>query len=375
MKIAVLCPHFEDTGGVREVVARVAAVHAASGHRVDVVSRARSRAIETAPLPPGIRVWRVPMAPAPHRGAGWRATRQFARRFARGGWELASRLRVLSPDVVAAHCSKFYAPWVLAAGLGGDAPVVVHLHNAERTADGPPSPFWSRRLLAAADYVIAVSPAVAAYALAVRPALAGRVTVVRNGIDPGDSPPAAPEVRPFPYLVAVGRLARQKGFDVLLDALARLPRPAPLLIAGDGPERAALVDQARRLGLSAHVEFLGDVPHARVQSLLRGAAAVVMPSRFEGNPLIALEAMQAGATLVASAIDGLPEELRDGDTGVLVPPEDPAALADALGQLFADPIASRRHGEAAALAARTIPSWTDVAGRVLAIYESVAHST
>jgi len=375
--IAVLCPHFEDTGGVREVVAQVARAHAAAGHRIVIVSRARSQTREPVPrfLPPGVEVWRVPVALAPHRGVGWREVRQFARRFAQGGWALAGRLHALAPDVVAAHCSKFHAPWVIAARLGSRAPVVVHLHNAERTADGPPSPFWSRRLLATADHVIAVSPAVAAYALATRPALAGRVSVVRNGIESRDVPAPAAETRPRPYLVAVGRLARQKGFDVLLDALARLPGPATLVIAGDGPERTALANQAQRLGLSKHVEFLGEVPHERVQALLRGAAAVVMPSRFEGNPLIALEAMRAGATLVASAIDGLPEELCHGVTGVLVPPDDAGALAAALAHLLADPVTSRRYGEAAARAARTMPTWTDVAARILAVYENVAHST
>jgi glycosyltransferase involved in cell wall biosynthesis len=96
-----------------------------------------------------------------------------------------------------------------------------------------------------------------------------------------------------------------------------------------------------------------------------------MPSRFEGNPLIALEAMQAGAALIASAIPGLPPELVDGVTGVLVPAEDPSALARAIDRAVADPGATARLGQAARSAARTMPSWEQVAATILRVYEGV----
>jgi glycogen(starch) synthase len=263
----------------------------------------------------------------------------------------------------------------MAAGVASRVPVVVHLHNADRTADGPASPFWSRRLLGLARHVITVSPAVAEYTLRVRPALAGRVSVIRNGVDPGEFAGVDPEARGGPYLLAVGRLAPQKGFDVLLEALGAMTGTSSLVIAGGGPDRDALRAQAARLGISARVECLGEVSRERIKRLLRGAQAVVMPSRFEGNPLIALEAMQAGAPLIASAIPGLPEELRDGATGLLVSPEDPAALANAIDRLLADPSAAQRLGCAAAVAARSMPTWAEVAARVLAVYEGAVHST
>ncbi|HWP65222.1 MAG TPA: glycosyltransferase family 4 protein [Candidatus Limnocylindria bacterium] len=372
MRIAVLCPHFEDTGGVREVVARLAQEHVAAGHRVDVVSRASSDEPATGGGP--IPIWRVPMAPAPYRGAGRRATKRFIRRFLRGGGALAARVRALAPDVIAVHCSKFYAPWVMIARAACRAPVVLHLHNAERTADGPPSPFWSRRLLGTASRVIAVAPAVADFALRTRPALAGRVVVIRNGVDPGEFDSVEPERREGPYLLAVGRLAPQKGFDVLLDALAMCRHTVPLVIAGDGPDRAALAARAARLGPPDRVVLLGDVPRTRVRQLLRGAALVLMPSRFEGNPLIAIEAMQAGAPLIASDIPGLPPELRPGETGYLVPPEDPAALAAAIDALLDDASLARRLGAAAAQAARDMPAWPTIAAEVLAVYDAAAHS-
>ena len=375
MTIVILCPHFEDTGGVREVVGRLAAEHVKGGHRVEILSRVRSSESGVASLPPGVGVHRLPMAAAPYRGAGWRAARQFGRRFARGAVPMATQLRRIRPDVVAVHCSKFYAPWVVVARLAVRAPVVAHLHNAERTADGPPSPFWSKRLLGAARHVIAVSSAVADYAVALRPALAGHVTVIRNGIDPAEGAWGDSETRDVPYVLAVGRLAHQKGFDVLLDAAARVSLPMAVVIAGTGPDAETLRQQADCLGLASRVEFLGDVPRDRVRALLRGAAVVAMPSRFEGNPLVALEAMQAGAPFVASDIPGLPEEMLHGVSGLIVPPEDPSALAAAIEHLLSDRVAAEAYGRSAAAAAMRMPSWEMVGARVLTVYETVAHST
>jgi glycosyltransferase involved in cell wall biosynthesis len=252
---------------------------------------------------------------------------------------------------------------------------VLHLHNADRTADGPPSPFWSRRLLASARHVIAVAPAVGEFAIRTRPALAGHVTVLRNGVDPAEFAAVTPEARAEPFVLGVGRLASQKGFDVLVDALARCRHPGPVVIAGDGPDRSALADRAAKSGVAVRIEWLGDVPRERVKRLLRGAAVVVMPSRFEGNPLIAIEALQAGAPLIASDIPGLPDELRTGVTGWLVPPEDPTALAAAIDQLLDDPALAQRLGAAGAVAAERMPSWRTVAASVLAVYERAAHST
>src|SRR5438034_6047130 len=120
-----------------------------------------------------------------------------------------------------------------------------------------------------------------------------------------------------------------------------------LVLAGDGPERAALEARAAARGIAARVHFLGHVERAAVASLLRGAAIVAIPSRFEGHPLICLEAMLAGAPLVVSDLPAFPGELRHGETGLRFPPEDARALAKALGELAADPARARALGAAA----------------------------
>lgn len=151
------------------------------------------------------------------------------------------------------------------------------------------------------------------------------------------------------YLLFVGRLRIRKGVEVLLAALAELRRSSPaavLRIAGGGEHGPALERRAAELGLRDAVTFLGSCDGARVRGLLAGAAALVVPSIYEGMPLVVLEAMAAGVPVVASAVSGIPEVVVDGETGWLVPPESPAALAAALSEVLANPAAAARRGAA-----------------------------
>jgi glycosyltransferase involved in cell wall biosynthesis len=151
------------------------------------------------------------------------------------------------------------------------------------------------------------------------------------------------------YLLAVGRLRIRKGVDVLLAAMPELLRRHPgtrLRIAGDGEHRAALERAAAALGLGDAVSFLGRADAVRVRRLLRGAVALVVPSIYEGMPLVVLEAMEASVPVVASRVSGIPEVVEDGRTGWLVPPEEPASLAAALAAALDDPAAAADRGAA-----------------------------
>lgn len=145
------------------------------------------------------------------------------------------------------------------------------------------------------------------------------------------------------YLLFVGRLRIRKGVEVLLEALRAVPG-ARLLIAGDGEHREALERRAAELGLGPAVLFLGRCDASRVRGLLSGASALVVPSTYEGMPLVVLEAMEAGLPVVASRVSGIPEVVEDGRTGWLVPPEDPEALAAALAEALESPGEARRRG-------------------------------
>jgi len=203
-----------------------------------------------------------------------------------------------------------------------------------------------------ADLVLAPSRATAAeirrdYAVervGVIPNVTGGLPV--EAVQPRE--PREPEGLEPGYLLFVGRLRVRKGVEVLLEALAELRRSgtaARLRIAGDGEHRGALERKAAALGLEADL-FLGRRDAAGVRALLRGAAALVVPSTYEGMPLVVLEAMEAGVPVVASRVSGIPEVVEDGSTGWLVPPEDPGALARALAEVLADPATARRRGEA-----------------------------
>jgi glycosyltransferase involved in cell wall biosynthesis len=136
-------------------------------------------------------------------------------------------------------------------------------------------------------------------------------------------------------LVFAGRLGPQKGLGVALAALANVP-DATLTIAGDGPERAALEGRAAELGLNARVRFVGSVPRETVLRLFRAADASVLPSAWENFPHAVVESLAVGCPVIATAVGGVPEVVTDGENGLLVPPNDPAALAAAISRFFSD---------------------------------------
>lgn len=171
---------------------------------------------------------------------------------------------------------------------------------------------------------------------------AGQVRVVPYFVDTVDPAPPEPAV-----ILTAGRLVREKGFDLFLDALGTLTRPWRAIIAGDGMERAALERHARQRGLADAVTFAGWQDEAGMDAWYRRASIVVMPSRWpEPSGILGLEAMAHARPVVAFAVGGIPEWLEDGVTGRLVPPLDAPALGRALDDLLADPARAARMGEA-----------------------------
>jgi glycogen synthase len=161
--------------------------------------------------------------------------------------------------------------------------------------------------------------------------------VIPNGVEAADFASATPERRWDPYVLAVGRLVPQKGFDVLVDSFASNQlADFNLVFAGDGFERTSLEARAAGYGLAARVRFLGSVDRARLPGLLRGARAFALPSRGEAFGIALLEAMAAGVPSVAAAAGGIPELVRDGENALLVEPENPTALAEALARVVRD---------------------------------------
>jgi glycosyltransferase involved in cell wall biosynthesis len=158
-----------------------------------------------------------------------------------------------------------------------------------------------------------------------------------------------------PVVLAAGRFVDKKGFDVLVSA-CRILRDRGLdftcRIVGDGPLGASLAALVQQAQLQQVVELPGWIPPAGMVGAFRDASVFVMPSRVsaggdrDGIPNVILEAMAAGLPVVATGVSGIPEAVRHGESGLIVPPDDPAALAEAIGRLVRDPARARALGEA-----------------------------
>jgi glycosyltransferase involved in cell wall biosynthesis len=237
------------------------------------------------------------------------------------------------------------------------------------------NPFRSSRAFAAADRTlarladlhIAISGGLARYLAETEGIPEASFEVVHYGIVPGAEPPAPPASR---RIAVVGRLIPIKGHDVLLRAVAQARGELPGLeveVAGAGPLAGELGRQAAALGLDGTVRFLGHAPGGEV---MERADVVAVPSLGEGFGMVALEAMERGRAVVASAVGGLPEIVDHGVTGVLVPPGDVAALSAALVALARDPARARALGEAGRARALHAFSQERCTGRTDGLYRS-----
>jgi glycosyltransferase involved in cell wall biosynthesis len=244
----------------------------------------------------------------------------------RQGWALARIAKAFAPDIVLAHGSRG-AALAVAVLSRQDTRIAAVVHN-----------FRARRAITRAALAICVSPAVGADVRARFASLP--VAVVENFAPLQRTPPRAAMANP-PHIGTLGRLHEEKGFDLLLHAAAKLRdrgRDFRLSIAGEGPAAADLKALAERLGLNARVDFPGWV--SPPERLLAELDLFVCSSRTESFGLVVIEAMAAGAPLVATDIEGPRILLGGGRYGRLVPPEAPEALADVMAAALDDPEAS-----------------------------------
>ena len=267
-------------------------------------------------------------------------------------WRLAAILRAEQPDIIHIHSRRGADPLgLIAAKITGIGKVIL-----SRRVDDPVKPGWLTQLryVKLPDRVVTVSKGIARVLEAAGVPASG-IRQVYSAIDfrayQSALDIAAARARldlpsNVPVLVVIAQLIPRKGHRFLLQALPAVLAKHPgtrVLFVGEGAEEAALRAEVARGGLEACVRFLGY--RNDIGDILRACDVLVHPATMEGFANVAMQAMASGIPVVSSAVGGMPESVRDGVTGLLVPPCDPPALAAALQRLLDDPALRARLGE------------------------------
>lgn len=364
MRILFFCPTFGQLGGIERKAESLLSEFRRRGHDVAVLARG--------PAGRGTRSdvaeYRLPFRNLP--SAVHRIDRHL-RFWLTFPFLLRATRRILhelGSEVILTLAVSPYTPYTTA--LARERPLIFCIETAGPDLRKHPAAY--RRALCAARTVIACASSLADEGKRLAPDAADHILFVPNGVDLDRfSAEGAPTRRARPFVLGVGRLDRQKGFDVLIDALGQIEGAdtPELVIAGDGPDREALEERARRGGVADRVVFLGAQSADAVAGLYRGATLVAAPSRWEGLPLVCLEALACGAPMVAAAVDGITDVITHDETGLLVPPEDAGALAKAIRALLVDPARRARLGATGLARVRREFSWSVVAEQYLALLE------
>jgi glycogen(starch) synthase len=291
--------------------------------------------------------------------------------------DIGRATRAFSPDVLHVQCFSANGIYASAISLLLRIPLVVSLQGETVMDDHD---IYERSMslrvglragLRVAHTVTACSQFVlndAVYRFGLAP---GTGVVVPNGVELRDAVPATELPLPFQrFVFALGRAVEKKGFDLLIEAFARIANQhadVGLVIGGDGAAWEGLVRRARELGMADRVALPGMLSRSQVVWAMHHAVLFVLPSRVEPFGIVVLEALEAGQPVVVSSRGGASEIVRDGNEGLVVDPLDPAALASAISRLLDDSSLRKRLSAAGRSRARDF-AWETITDRYVALY-------
>ena len=356
MNVLIVVPWDQEFGGVASVVGNLAEQLRARGHGVQFFHPGEGSRLRRKTARNGFPAWELDLkAPSVERRPILSRI-AFLFYFVPTIARLLALLRRERIDVVNIHYP--IDPFVWFAFCRALAPIrlVTSVHGADLViGEGELRPLrWGvSYILNRSDALVAPSAAYRDESLTSRPDLLARAEVIHNSLDLTGLGTSAHAQSPggTPYLLTVAAHNPKKGLDTLLRAFELIAPRHPgleLHLVGDGPLRTELEAQAAAGPAHGRIRFLGKLPNAEVMTLLRGCRAFVFPSRSESFGIAALEALGCASPVVASRVGGLPEFIEDGVHGLLVPHDDPEALAAGVGRLLDDPALARRLGQAGA---------------------------
>lgn len=354
MKVLIYAPLFwPDTGGIEIISAQLMAALSTRGHEFVIVTAHGRLALPEQMDYQAMPVYRFPMIEA--------LTSKNLRQILTIQREIAAIKQAFQPDLIHLHLGgpTPLAYFQLQTAQIAPAPMLVTVHNCFTNFDARTDTVLGQ-CLRSATWITAGSETMCTDLRRVVPELASRTSTLRCALP---LPAMMPTPLDFaaPRLLYLGRLVPEKGVDLALAAFQQLADTYPRLvfwIAGEGPARPVLETQVQQWGLANRVRFTGHQPWQQISALFNAATLVLMPSRWhEPFGLVALEAAQMARPVVATQVGGLPEIILHQQTGLLVAPENPAALAAGIVELLTYPAQTQQMGQAARHHALTHFAW------------------
>ncbi len=377
MKIALFpsafFPHF---GGVEELSRQLALTLKSKGHEVLVITNQWPRSLSVVDMVSDLPVQRYPFRTfegSIKQRIMCLLTRSRIQR------DLENLLAASHIDVIHVQCLSSNMWYALTAGIRLGIPVVLTAQG-ELTMDAAgiyqKRTFVNRNLrhfLQKADWVTGCSRRTLEDVFDhVSMPLSAASSVVWNGVNTHEFAEAVPFEHTCPYILAIGRVVPQKGFDILLAALATLGADAPnLVLVGDGPELSNLQKQCSAAGLNQKVAFFGKADRSQVPSLFRGSRYVILPSNAdEGLPVVTAEASAAGKAIIATDVGGVTDIVAHNSTGLVIPRNDVHALAEAIRTYEANPNLVETHAQNNLIRSQEF-DWSVLTDKYVNVYRQV----